>query len=191
MAIPSGIDPAHSIAPSDTLSPSGADCAMAALHVFSAAVGGATRSHEVWPHLMTACREMMRVRFLSVLLFAPEAGTLTRLYSSDPETYPIGGEKRVDQTPASQRALTSRTPFLANDLFEVERFYGDAQQIAAMGCGSVLNVPVHLFGTAYGSINVLGAAGAFSSAHVAYLTIIAQMCTLPMRQALTEQGTRS
>lgn len=140
---------------------------------------------------MAACRTAMDVRFLSVLLYTPEAGTLKRLYSSDPITYPIGGEKRVDETPASQRALASRTPFLANDLLEVERFYGDAGRIEAMGCGSVLNVPVHLFGTAFGSINVLGAAGAFSPANVAYLTIIAQMCTLPMRHALAEQGARS
>ena len=89
--------------------------------------------------------------------------------------YPASGTKALEQTPAMKRVLTSGTPYLGEDAGDIERDFPDHDRIFALGCGSVLNMPVRWKGEVLGQINLLHEARHFGKAHLPIVEAMAQI----------------
>jgi hypothetical protein len=77
-----------------------------------------------------------------------------RLYSSNPEAYPVGGRKRKQDTPWSRTVLGERRVFVARTPAEVREAFADHALIESLGIGSIMNVPIIVGGRSIGVMNV-------------------------------------
>jgi hypothetical protein len=114
-------------------------------------------------------------RLFTALLYHPKAAMAERLYSSRPDIYPASGTKALEHAPAMKRVLTSGAPYIGWDAGDIERDFPDHDRIFALGCGSVLNMPVHWQGEVLGQVNLLHEARHFEKAHLPIVEAMAQI----------------
>ncbi len=113
--------------------------------------------------------------FLTILLYLPEEGAAVRLYSSRPELYPAGGRKAHADAPTQRRVAMTGQPYIGRDAADIRRDFPDHEKIFALGCESILNMPVLWRGRALGQVNLLDRAGHYAPAHLPLVRVFAQM----------------
>jgi hypothetical protein len=114
-------------------------------------------------------------KLFTALLYRPTAGIAERLYSSRPDIYPTNGAKALEQAPAMKRVLISGKPYVGEDAGDIERDFPDYDKIFALGCGSIMNMPVRWKGEVIGQINLLHEARHFQKAHLPIVEAMAQI----------------
>jgi GAF domain-containing protein len=105
-------------------------------------------------------------RLFTALRYDLEAGLAHRLYSSAPDIYPASGSKQIATAPALRRMVDTGKPLLTPDAAAVRANFLDADAILALGCASVLNLPVIVRGRLLGQVNLLHQAGHYTSSSV-------------------------
>jgi GAF domain-containing protein len=98
-----------------------------------------------------------------------------RLYSTNPEAYPVGGRKRKQDTPWSRVVLTEGRVFVARTPEEVRQAFADHALIESLGIGSIMNVPIAFAGRRLGVMNVSHAAHWFTPEDVEKGRVIAAL----------------
>lgn len=80
---------------------------------------------------------------------------LTRLYSSDPASYPVGGSKDKSGTAWGRHVLHERKLFIGEGTDAIRQSFDDHKTIDALGLKSVINVPIVAQDTCLGTLNLL------------------------------------
>lgn len=111
---------------------------------------------------------------LTVLVYHRELGESQRAYSSRPLEYPIGGRKTLGQAPRMRQVLASGEPFIGHGQDIVDN-YADHATLLAMGCGSIVNMPVRWGGEVLGTVNLLHAQGRYAEADLPRIATWAQL----------------
>jgi GAF domain-containing protein len=114
-------------------------------------------------------------KLFTALLYRAEVGLAERLYSSRPDIYPASGTKALGEAPTMKRVLTSGTPYLGYDASDIARDFPDHDRIFALGCGSILNMPVCWQGEVLGQVNLLHEAKHFRQADLPVVEAMAQI----------------
>ena len=104
-------------------------------------------------------------RFFTVMALDRAAGLARRVYSSDPEAYPVSGTKPMPQSDWTDRVVHRGALFVANSVAEFAPHFPDHALIESLGCGAALNIPVGQ-GMVVGTVNILDVAGHFTPAEV-------------------------
>ncbi len=99
-------------------------------------------------------------------------GEAERIWSNMPDEYPVAGRKPMNETHWSRTVLGEHKTFVANTIEEIAEVFFDHEQIASLGCGSVMNLPVIVGGTVLGTINCLDVAGYFTPERVAAADVL-------------------
>ena len=133
---------------------------------FAARLGAARDRDAVYAALHARSQVVTPVRLWTVMDVDMEAGVARRAYTSHPGAYPVSGTKPVPQNDWFDRIATAHEPFVANDIAAIAAVFPDHETIAALGCASVVNLPVVLAGRLAATVNLLDAAGAFPVAVV-------------------------
>lgn len=94
------------------------------------------------------------------------SGEVERVYTSNPEAYPLSGRKPRRDTPWSRQVLVRGEPYYANDEAGIRFAFEDAEKILGLGLGAVINVPVKNGNRVLGTLNFLREAGAYQPSHV-------------------------
>ncbi|MGT2462183.1 GAF domain-containing protein [Sinomonas atrocyanea] len=116
-------------------------------------------------------------RLFTVLAFRKDGQEMERIHSSRPAEYPVGGRKQVGTDVAAdwlQASLEEQVPFFGKSRADVDRIFKDAELIASLGCGSIINVPVIAAGKTVAVLNVLDAEGAYTDDDVDTVQTIAR-----------------
>lgn len=119
--------------------------------------------------------ELIGHKLFTALLYRPALGVAARLYSSRPEIYLAKGAKSLEEAPTMKRVLTSGTPYVGRTPQDIRRDFPDHEKIFALGCGSILNMPVVWRGEVLGQINLLNEPNHFHDAHLPIVEIMAQI----------------
>jgi hypothetical protein len=90
------------------------------------------------------------------------SGEVERVYTSNPEAYPLSGRKPRRDTPWSRQVLVRGEPYYANDAAGIRFAFEDAEKILGLGLGAVMNVPVKAGERVLGTLNFLREAGGYS-----------------------------
>lgn len=106
-------------------------------------------------------------RLVTLMRLDPETGESTRILSSHPDVYPLGGRKPLPQNDWTRLVIDARQTFVANTPEAVARVLFDHEVIASLGCGACLNLPLVAAGRVVGTLNLLDAAGFFTPERVA------------------------
>lgn len=103
------------------------------------------------------------LKLVTVTQRDPIDGSFLRLYSSMPHAYAAAGRKPPNETPWSAQVIERQQTFVANDYASLATVMYDHEQIRALGCESIVNIPVVLRGTVIGTLNGLAGPGHFDS----------------------------
>jgi GAF domain-containing protein len=94
-------------------------------------------------------------RLFTIMRHDAAGGRNTRIHSSHPLEYPTGGAKPVRPTAWTQQLLVEGRPFIGADAAAIRATFPDHATILALGCESVLNLPVLWNGRVLGTVNLL------------------------------------
>ncbi len=103
-----------------------------------------------------------------------------RLYSSEP-SYPIGGTKQHGHNAWSASVVDRGAVFVTPGLAELRAAYPDSAAIEAVGCGSVIAVPILGEGRTLGTMNLWHEDGFYDEAKgqaaLPFAAALAPLCT--------------
>lgn len=80
-----------------------------------------------------------------------------RLFSTVPETYPVGVRKTLPDTPRARRIVSTGAPFVANSIGAIAAEYPDHDVVVRLGAASLANIPTLYDGQVIGVLCVAGA----------------------------------
>lgn len=95
------------------------------------------------------------------------ASTVERLYSSNPQAYPVGGRKTKRDTGWSRKVLAEHQLLLSAGDDGIRESFEDHAVIFGLGLHSCVNVPLVSEGRCIGTLNVLAARAAWSADEIA------------------------
>lgn len=110
-----------------------------------------------------ALGELVGFKLLTILRL--QGSRLVRMHTSDCATYPSGDSKDISNDPWLRSMLSDGVPVISEDAASVRERFVDHESIFAMGCGSVLNIPVTSALGTLGSLNLLHDAHWFKPEH--------------------------
>lgn len=116
---------------------------------------------------------------LTVLRYRFDEGVAERIYSSVPQTFPARGRKAFADAPTQRRVAETRLPYIGRDAIAIRRDFPDHEKIFALGCESILNMPVVWRGHALGQVNMLHRANRYAPEQLPIVQTLAQM-TIPL-----------
>jgi GAF domain-containing protein len=83
-----------------------------------------------------------------------------RVFSTVPDTYPLGVRKTLPDTPRARGILSTGEPFVANSVAEIAAQYPDHDVVVGLGASNLANLPVVYDGEVIGLLCVAGGGGA-------------------------------
>lgn len=98
-----------------------------------------------WASVHHSIEAEVGVVLFTVLRFTQGGEVMKRIYSSHAGEYPVGGTKQVATQVSPDWVAACRDsgkPFLGATPADLDRIFDDASTIKALGCGSILNVPI-------------------------------------------------
>lgn len=123
---------------------------------------------------LDAATKQMVGHKLFTLLYV-DGGDVARVYSNQPEAYPVFGRKPMGPTPWGAHVLKERKPYLGTDMAGIRWAFYDHELIASLGCGSVINVPIVFNGETIGTMNLLDAEHHYTEADVPRVVALAPL----------------
>lgn len=129
-------------------------------------------------------------RLFTVLVLDEARGVNRRFYSSRPAEYPVGGFKPIQRdSEYYQRVVAAGEARFCRDRADIIRAFPDHALILSLDCESAVNMPIRWNGRTLGALNLLGAAGHYTEAHLPMLRILAALAVAPLMHILEGQGT--
>lgn len=133
-------------------------------------------SHQaVWSSLDSVLSEVFGHRLFTVLVHDDRHGRLLRVHSSRPEVNPMGGAKTVQPSAWTTRVLIEGAPYIGRNRAHLREVFFDYEALWAIGCESVMNIPVRCEGKTIGSLNLLDGPGAYGVSDVPLAKLFAQL----------------
>ena len=98
---------------------------------------------------------------------------LQRLWTSNPQAYPVAGRKRKTATDWTRQVLLRAEVFIGEGDEALAEAFEEHAQIAALGLHAVVNVPLLQDGRCVATFNVLGARARWLPHEIATLRLLA------------------
>ncbi len=99
---------------------------------------------------------------VTLMISDPASGEAERIWSNQPEAYPVSGRKPMNPTHWTRTVLEEKRTFVANTIEEIAEVFPDHPLILSLGCESVMNLPAVVDGEVLGTLNCLGGRGHFT-----------------------------
>lgn len=138
-------------------------------------ISGATDLECVWRQADQTFAKLIGHRMFTVLDHDARTGTVARLYSNNPEAYPVAGTKPMGPTPWGELVLKQGKPFVGRDAAALRWAYPDHARLSAMGLNSALNMPMRLGARTLGTLNLTHEAGHYHEGHLQVGSILAAL----------------
>lgn len=147
-----------------------------------AAVSNARSSESAWKALDEFAASLVGHRLFTVSVTDVPAALVRRVYSNWPDAYPTSGTKPLRGNTGDwfNRVFERRLTFSANTIEDIARVFPDHELIGSLGLGAVINLPIVLGGDLVATVNLLDAAGRYTTDRVALaeagLAVPARLC---------------
>jgi len=135
------------------------------------------RTEQLFEELERIAVTQLDVKLFSVMKVDFAGGEAHRIYTSEPEVYPLSGTKPIPTGDWADIVIGQKRLFVANDYAALVEVFPDHEVIKSLGCEAIINVPIVIGGMICGTLNILGPAGAYPPA------------TLPFAEQLKVPGT--
>ncbi|MBV8168800.1 MAG: GAF domain-containing protein [Alphaproteobacteria bacterium] len=155
-----------------------------ALNEVAAALSQPGQPETVYRAIDHATATLIGHKLITMMTFDGEARTVGRVYSNQPEAYPVGGSKPYSASTLFDTLLVERRPVVLRDAADVKRAFVDHTLIASLGCDSGIFLPVAYDGRTLGVMNLAHQAHWYDDKHVALAAPFAALLTTPFLLAL-------
>lgn len=156
----------------------------AALRAFDASIAAGTANDAPWRALQELTRTLVGARLFTVMTVDMHHNLARREYTSDPASYPVSGTKPIEHDRWFDVVHGDRQTFVANTLTEIATVFSDYETIGALGCGSVINIPVIVAGELLGTVNCLDVEHHYTQERV----LRSQLLEIPAKLAFLAAG---
>ena len=150
-----------------------------AIHDFAVVLSRTETDESALAFLEATTKRLFDHILFTALRFDHPNGVMTRIYTNREDVSPIGGTKPIPTDLWADRIMTARQCYIGYSREDIREVFPDHEALLAIGCESVMNVPVVWQDRSLGSINLLGRERQFSEAHTAPMVIFAQLA-LPL-----------
>ena len=129
---------------------------LAALTDCAAAMGMPGQPRTGFDALEAALGRLIGHKLFTLMVLDTEKGEAERLYSNQPDAYPVRGRKPLGaMTDWGRHVIEGRRPYLGRTAADIRWAFFDHELIASLGCGSVINLLVTHDGALLGTVNML------------------------------------
>lgn len=111
----------------------------------------------------------------TILAHDLDAQQSERVYSNHPAEYPVDGRKPVTDTAWMRRVVLKGEPWIGHDAHAIRGAFFDHATILALGCESVLNMPIRWRGETVATVNLLHRAGHYNEAQLPHVALLAHL----------------
>lgn len=139
-------------------------------------------------HLADALKDAVGFRLFTLLVV--DGTEVARIYSSDPEAYPVSGRKKMQSSPWGDHVLIGHKAWLGRTQDDIKWAFYDHDLIASLGCGCCINIPVIYDGTLLGTMNLLDQEKRYEESHVEIASQFAPL-VIPAFQAFQTGASQS
>lgn len=122
-----------------------------------------------------ALATMPGFKLFTILVCQHEKNLTQRIYTSNPDAYPVGGTKPMTSSPWGDRVVKQGEVYIGCDREDIKNAFFDYELIWSLGCESVINVPIRWRGQTVGTLNLLHQAGYYGDTHVEPVRLMAQL----------------
>ena len=120
---------------------------------------------------------LLTVNLVSTLAANADEFELQRLWSSNPQAYPVAGIKRKTLTPWSRQLLLRCEVFVGEGDAALAVVFDDHARIAALGLHGIVNVPLLTDGRCAATFNVLGGHARWQPRDITLIRLLALLAT--------------
>ena len=110
--------------------------------------------------------EVLDLKQFTMMTFDQQRGKGQRIFTDDPESYPVGGEKPILENTWTETVLFNHQTFVGNSIEDLAAVFPDWEKIQSLGLESCLNLPVIVGEKVIGTLNCLNVAGHFTPERV-------------------------
>lgn len=134
------------------------------LRTFSDAHSAADQPSAAVSAFANLCADRFGVKLLTV--FAWDAGDdlCTRIWSNQPDSYPVPATKKMGPTRWGDTVLRERQSWCGPTRADMREAFFDHALIESLGCGACLSAPVIWQDRVIGAVSVLDAEGSYQQA---------------------------
>ena len=129
--------------------------------------GAATSPAALFEAIHQVAQRRVDAGLVTAMRHDEPAATVERLYSSNPQAYPINGRKLKQDSAWSQHVLVEHRVLVSAGDDAIKKHYVDHPTIFGLGLHSCVNVPLVSEGRCIGTLNVLNARSVWSDDEVA------------------------
>ena len=131
------------------------------------AAGAAKSPAALFDAITQVARRRVDAGLVTAMRHDEAASTVERVYSSNPQAYPVGGRKLKRDTGWSRKVLVEHRLLVNAGDDDIRDSFEDHAIIFGLGLHSCVNVPLVSAGKCIGTLNVLNARSAWSDDEVA------------------------
>lgn len=114
-------------------------------------------------------------KLFTILGFEHSYRIVSRLYSSDPDNFVVGGHKLLGNTEWGREVLINGRTLIAQNKADLIRIFPDHDVLLKMGLGSAANIPVKSGGKTVAMLNMIHEEGFYSPEKIAPAVHIADL----------------
>ena len=109
--------------------------------------------------------ETIGFRLFTIMAYDASRHEVARVYTNMPDVYPTGGRKKKRGTAWATQILQELRPFRGETSHDIRNAFDDHAVMAAMGLGSILNIPIAYDGECIGTMNLTHVEHWYTQAH--------------------------
>ena len=114
-------------------------------------------------------------RLFTILSCEHQRQLVQRIYSSEPAAYPVGGTKKMLQTPWSQKVMELGESHIGVSRDEIQNAFFDYELIWSLGGECFMIVPIRWRGVTLGTLNLFHGLDRYGAAEAINVRLVAQL----------------
>ena len=152
-----------------------------ALSKLTETIAQANSNEVIFAAVSDAADTVIGHKLFTIMVFDAEAIEVSRVYSSNPKTYPPGGKKKKRDTAWGRRVLEQGEPYIGRSADDIRANFNDHKVILGLGLQSVLNMPVRSAGVTLGTMNLLHERDYYSDQDLEVASLLVGLLVRPLR----------
>lgn len=149
--------------------------------------GRARHGEEVFGAVDAALQRLVGHKLMTILVYDAAVTTATRVYSSD-GTYPAGMRDPVASVVWADAVVRRGVPYVGNRLDDLQVVFDHHEKLAALGLGSVINLPIRRWDRTVGTLNLLHEEGHFVGVDLQRVALVAHFIACWLAPVSLEQA---
>ncbi|PRX21617.1 hypothetical protein B0G75_1305 [Paraburkholderia sp. BL18I3N2] len=150
------------------------------LDSIATACSNARQPVAVFRALDLALQRIASHKLMTILTYDEALTRSTRLYSSDPDAYPAGTSTKIASKSWAQSVIRDGIPYVGHRVQDLESVFNHHRKMAALGLGSVINMPIRWCGRTAGTLNMLHEEGRYIGVDLRIVKVFAQYALPPL-----------